>query len=330
MSDIARDNRKENKVMADKAKDIQQLEALKSDLRAKESLPQEIKKLEEKIKKRKEYIPSLYPSNDQIQPKIPEKSELESAKKKTIDDRVNATPYGKFALAWGFLFWLAVLAVVVSLFVGYTGRTILISVGVLVLGYIISLRIPDPTEKIKAEVELEYQEKFAEIEARKESYKSEKEAYELDRKNRIARAISDDPEIKQYSQELEQCKLALVLCSTNIRTNDVLSERDKNLDTVSYVLDQLITGRADSIKEALQRYDDKRERDSIRKLDRLEREWEREIARKEAQERELQAIMDRAAQREREAKLDRENEALRKDIRKSLDDIEEMKRKLDR
>lgn len=152
-----------------------------------------------------------------------------------------------------------------------------------------------------------------------EAQKTQKKANETLRKQ-----ITID--VDQYTQECNEYEFTLQLCLDSIRQNDILREQDKNLSTVSFVLNQLKNGRADSLKEALQRYDEKRERDAIYALERMEREWEREKMYEIEKERERQARIDREAQRERQERIDRENEELRKEVRKSLEDI---KRSLD-
>ena len=307
--------------MADIANDIQQLKALQSDLRSMESLPRKIKDLEKNIEERKEHIPSLYPLNDQSQSEI---AELEEEIKEEATKRWQNTTSGKITNVFVFLMIVPpIIAIIASFFLGHIFRTILISVGWALINLIIIAVLPYDMEKITREVKFEYKEKFAEIEARKKSN-------ELDRKNRIATALSNDPELKRYYQELEQCKTSLDLCKANIYNNNILSGRDKNLDTVSYVLDQLISKRADSIKEALQRYDDKRARDSQFAFDQWQRAFDREVARQEAEKREAEARRERELQRIRQEKIDRENKELRDKISNSLDDIEDIKRSLNR
>ena len=83
-------------------------------------------------------------------------------------------------------------------------------------------------------------------------------------------------------------------------------------------------------KEALQRYDDKRERDSQFTFEQWQRAFDREVARQEAEKREAEARRERELQRTRQEKIDRENKELRDKISNTLDDIEDIKRNLNR
>ena len=297
--------------MAGIANDIQQLEALESDLRKKESYPQEIKELEKKIEERKEYISSI------CAPKGPSKSELESKMKSEIEE-IETKSITIFEMILFLIFVLSVIAAVVSYFCNYTLKPALITGACCFAIYIIYAYSPmfakkEAKEKeLKEEIKFQYQEKLAEIEKN-----------ELRSKNSIARENANDTVIKQYYQEIAHINDSLPSIQMSINENNILSVGDKNLSTVSFVLNQLKTGRADSIKEALQRYDDKRERDSIREVERMEREWEREKEQKAAAEREEQARRERELQRRRQEEIDRENKELRDRINKALDDLED-------
>ena len=307
--------------MVDIANDIQQLKALKSDLKKRESLTKKVEELKKETNNIKAQITSI------SVPKFPLKSEQKAVEEeinREVLKRKEESKIGKITNVLVFLMIVPpIIAIIVSFFVGHIFITVLLSVVWFFINAIILGSLPDETNKITAEVRLQYQTKFDDIEARKK-------AYDLDRQHRIESAIANDPDLKQCYQELEQCKTDLDLCKANIYNNNILSGQDKNLDTVSYVLDQLISKRADSIKEALQRYDDKRARDSQFAFDQWQRAFDREVARQEAEKREAEARRERELQRIRQEKIDRENKELRDKISNSLDDIEDIKRSLDK
>ena len=95
--------------MSDIARDIQQLEALESDLRKAESLPQEIKEWERKIENRKAYIRSLYDP-----PKPISRDEIESELKSEHAKKSQAR-FDKCMKVFSVLF---VIGIVVSLLIG--------------------------------------------------------------------------------------------------------------------------------------------------------------------------------------------------------------------
>ena len=65
-------------------------------------------------------------------------------------------------------------------------------------------------------------------------------------------------------------------------------------------------------------------------FDQWQRAFDREVARQEAEKREAEARRERELQRIRQEKIDRENKELRDKISNSLDDIEDIKRSLDK
>jgi biopolymer transport protein ExbB/TolQ len=172
-------------------------------------------------------------------------------------------------------------------------------------------------EPKQAEFDLISQSELAQARAKDQEFLKDQEK----KKETFIKQINED--VAQYTKELNQYKSTLKSHIASIDENNILSSNDKNISAVSFILYQLKTGRADSIKEALQRYDDKRRIDSMRELDRLEREWARQDAQKAAEEKAEQDRRDREAQIRRQEKIDRENEELRKRINKALDDIED-------
>ena len=140
--------------------------------------------------------------------------------------------------------------------------------------------------------------------------------------SRIADAINNDSQLVADRNKLKTLETEQATVALRIIRNDVLSDQDKDIALVDYVYSQLSTRRADSVKEALQRYDDKKERDLQDFRAALRHERELEEQRRLDEER-------REEQRRREARLDREREALRKQyesdnekLRDKLDDLE--------
>lgn len=399
--------------MADIARDIQQLEALESDLEKVESLNQKIKEMEKKIEKRKEttYSPSsqhpqyeeecktklhhekgmiwarvdnkfnilrillsvftvgvilllpicsflqwrsdileLYDNASSFSEEMLESVFLELSFRFIFIVALNIIPAivlcflllvlkakRTFGKVIGILFIIGCLWLSISLVYEFWHLAkpntscilYLISMVVVFAIRIVILAIIDKivtklVEPKQAAFDLKSQRELYEARAKDQEFLKDQEK----KKETFIKQKNED--VAQYTKELNQYKSTLKSHIASINENNILSSNDKNISAVSFILYQLKTGRADSIKEALHYYDDKRSRDSMRELDRLEREWEREKEQEAARKREEEARREREAQRRRQEEIDRKNDELRKEIRKNLDDLEEMRRKLDK
>ena len=141
--------------------------------------------------------------------------------------------------------------------------------------------------------------------------------------SRIADASNNDSQLVADRNKLKNLETEQATVALRIIRNDVLSDQDKDIALVDYVYSQLTTRRADSVKEALQRYDDKKERDLQDFRAALQHARELEEQRRIDEERWEE-------QQRREARLDREREELRKqyesDNEKLRDKLDELER----
>ena len=329
--------------MADLAKDIEQLSQLQNDLEELESIRIKIKAQDGKIRERETELRTQH---------IPEKETREEKTRKEIIDNacfLSEDSANRIAVNFGFAvaaievliasvflfraFWAAVgfsetplpfgNAFTWPTFGAFIGLGLLsllvpclavlftfcvpifIPFGIAWLILFIPRKISDKNVRLSLEKNAD---RIADARAR-----DEQDQRDLERK--LEKILETDSTLQAYKAELNQLIQARADHTVNMRDNDVLSHMDKSLPTVDFVLSQLKNKRADSIKEALQRYDEKVDRDERER----ERQREREEERREA---ELQRERDREEQRKRDAQLQAQNEALR-------NSLEEMKRKLD-
>ena len=300
-------------------------------MRKVDSSNQRIKELEKTISERKKYISSQYKETVvKTKTKCVQK-EIDARKKKArclVDiDLICRFLYIAYPILAGAT---TIAFIILDCFIvesGTYGRFMFIPIFgwplLALLTKIVSLIIQDAIDRKADKIELQFSHKLQK--AKEEDEKATIEA-EKTRSNKIADNIANDTAIKQYYQEIKQCEMVLALCNANINKNDVLSEQDKKLDAVSYILGQLKSRRADSVKEALLQYDGYRRQRSRDLIAQMEREERREAEKKrEIQESiaRTQQMIDDVRRIEREKRIDEENKALRKDI-------EDIKRSLDR
>ena len=124
----------------------------------------------------------------------------------------------------------------------------------------------------------------------------------------------------KYRQEiLADLTQTLKGLESEVRENDVLGSKDKKLDVVNYVIDILESRRADSIKEALNKYDEWVKKHDQEILDYYNRKWD-EYDRKLKAQQEAEDYMNQAFHR---MKLQREAE-------KQTDELKRIRKELER
>ena len=335
--------------MSDLAKDIEQLKQLKSDL---ERLPV----LQEKVQKIKKEIPEI---QNQIKTRITDKpeygrtdaqgrlypvteayDEIEREISRRVNDRerklhiilliiahiiLAGLVAGGFYALWLLffdlfgrneaiidLFWCIVIFLVIYIKIGWK-----------FVPWLVDVSIAD-CRRYCRRLEKKYSNQ---IQQAKEADAKATQAQRLARQTlsaTIASAIQQDPTLIAYRNDLPELENALVALSRRIQDDNVISDKDKYIGLVNFVYSQLVDKRADSLKEALQRYDDKAERDSRALMMECKQELELEKQRRIDEERWEE-------QKRREARLDREREALRKqyesDSEKLRDAINELNRR---
>ena len=334
--------------MADLAKDIEQLKQLKSDL---ERLPvlqekvqkikKEISEIQNRIKKRIEDKPEYGRTDAQgcLYPVTEAYDEIEREISRRVDDRVRKLYIILMIIAYiilaglvagGFLaLWLFLEDIeeaILYLLDHSMEATIALLVCIAIfplIPWLIRVAMAD-CRRYRKRLEKKYSNQ---IQQAKEADAKATQAQKLARQElpaTIASAIQQDPTLIAYRNDLPELENALVALSRRIQDNNVISDKDKYIGLVNFVYSQLVDKRADSLKEALQRYDDKAERDSRA----LMMEWKQELE----LERQRQLDEERwEEQKRREARLDREREALRKqyesDSEKLRDAINELNRR---
>lgn len=136
------------------------------------------------------------------------------------------------------------------------------------------------------------------VSARKLDAQNEK----LNESNRTAALKKKEDEyqikIENYKEELYALKVQKAELARELAAMDCLADSDKNSETVDYLIQQLEKHRADSIKEALQRYDAMQEKETQKAADRIRHQFDFERN-------------ERRRQEERQRQLDMEQEQIR-------------------
>ena len=344
--------------MADLAKDIEQLKQLKSDLEQFSKRQPEIETIKKKISKREAEITEKIQSDPKYGPRD-ENGNFAPVTEETdkIYSKIRKSAYDRSVKLHAIAIILTAIPCIVGLviiwkkifdwywqvnsqnpdfindvYLGNIASGIGATIGTLIVGAIfcailfsVFLFIFDswPDENAYQDrLKLRYAKQIQEA---KEFDGKATGVYKMLRKeipSRIADASNNDSQLVADRNKLKTLETEQATVALRIIRNDVLSDQDKDIALVDYVYSQLSTRRADSVKEALQRYDDKKERDLQVFRAALRHERELEEQRRLDEER-------REEQRRREARLDREREALRKQyesdnekLRDKLDDLE--------
>ena len=132
------------------------------------------------------------------------------------------------------------------LFIGYP-------IAVLVLAVLLVLKRADSFNP-------EQQKKLTEL------AKLDRENEETNRRNneqgRAKEAQQRKKDVAYWNQRVRSAREAMEGCGSRIRQASILSDRDKSLSNVEYLIQQMESGRADTLKEALNQMDAQHRRDS--------------------------------------------------------------------
>ena len=110
---------------------------------------------------------------------------------------------------------------------------------------------------------------------------------------------------QKWQERIRALKDQLKQHQANIRNNDVLSDNDKDLNTVNWIINQIESRRADSVKEALLLYDDKRRRDSAFELKKIQMQFETDRRNREALDNSIRDLQNTINQKKFERKMER-------------------------
>lgn len=110
---------------------------------------------------------------------------------------------------------------------------------------------------------------------------------------------------QKWKERIRALKDQLKQHQANIRNNDVLSDNDKDLNTVNWIINQIESRRADSVKEALLLYDDKRRRDSAFELKKIQMQFETDRRNREALDNSIRDLQNTINQKKFERKMER-------------------------
>ena len=323
--------------MADLAKDIEQLKQLKSDLEQfskrqpeietiKKRIPEREAKITEKIKSDPKYgtrdIHGEYKSVGTARLEVFEKICDDHVKARTRLQIIRSAVPTLVGLC---VFWKKLIDYFAQTSLANFSIIVVLIIGAICYGILYKIVGFFMFEVFGKDVNLDNP-KFADQKrAAEEADAKVNREYELLREeipSRIAQALNNDSQLVADRNKLKTLETEQATVALRIIRNDVLSDQDKDIALVDYVYSQLSTRRADSVKEALQRYDDKKEKKLQDFGAALRHERELEEQRRLDEER-------REEQRRREARLDREREALRKQyesdnekLRDKLDDLE--------
>lgn len=110
---------------------------------------------------------------------------------------------------------------------------------------------------------------------------------------------------QKWQERIRALKDQLKQHQANIRNNDVLSANDKDLNTVNWIINQIESRRADSVKEALLLYDDKRRRDSAFELKKIQMQFETDRRNREALDNSIRDLQNTINQKKFERKMER-------------------------
>lgn len=150
-----------------------------------------------------------------------------------------------------------------------------------------------------------------------------KEAAKKDADESAAIALRMASENSDIKKQIQSIRAELKTHEANVNSNPVLASSDKNLSTVKWITEQIESRRADSVKEALQLYDEKRRRDSAFELKMLQDKIESERRGREMIENATRELSETIARKNYEREMKRIEE-------KKLDELRDINEKLSR
>ncbi len=161
------------------------------------------------------------------------------------------------------------------------------------------------------------EEKLKELQAKDKAAKTENE-------HKYSKIIQDrkkaaNADIKMWRDEITAQKKNLDELEMEISANTVIAAKDKNLDTVNYIIDLIESRRADSVKEALREYDKYKAERSAREGELIRQHTAALDAKYKAMEDYENYINQRIHNAKLEREAERQTDELKR-IRKELED----------